>query len=72
MPSDSTSVKLEKKRQRKQSRKIARLAREKLKQEDPFSYYFGKIDQEKLDSDRRKSRRARNRSTMVMNVDKID
>jgi len=30
--------------QRKDARRERRIARAKLKQDDPFSYYFGKVD----------------------------
>lgn len=61
--SDTTSTKVEKKRQRKEARRQARLAREKLKQEDPFSYYFGQIDPDNEDQ-AKKAKRGRNRSAL--------
>ena len=63
--SDSPSVKLEKKKQRKEARKQARLAREKLKKEDPFSYYFGELDPDKGEGGK-KARRLKGRSTLSL------
>ena len=44
--SDTTSMKIVKKKQRKEARKKARLAREGQKTEDPFTYYFGEMKDE--------------------------
>ena len=62
--SDSPSVKLEKKKQRKEARRQARLAREKLKKEDPFSYYFGELDPDNPDADAKKAKKLNRRSTL--------
>lgn len=62
--SDSASVKLEKKKARKEARKVARLAREKLKKEDPFSYYFGKLDPD-IEEERKKVEKKMSRNSMM-------
>ena len=42
--SESSSTKRRKKEERKAAHKARREARAKLKHDDPFSYYFGKVD----------------------------
>jgi hypothetical protein len=42
--SDTTSAKRRKKWERKEARRKRREARVKLKEDDPFSYYFGRVD----------------------------
>lgn len=46
--SESSSVKRRKKEERKAARRARREARQKLKHDDPFSYYFGKVDPDTL------------------------
>ena len=42
--SDSSGTRRRNKKIRKQARKMARDNRELIKEEDPFLYYFGKVD----------------------------
>ena len=56
--SDTSSVKIIKRKQRKVARRLARRERAKLKQDDPFAYYFGVVDPDKRNEEIRESRRA--------------
>jgi len=46
--SDSSATRRHKKQLRRQARREARQSRERLKDEDPFLYYFGKADPDKV------------------------
>lgn len=46
--SDSSGTRRDKKQRRAQARREARQSRERLKDEDPFLYYFGKADPDKV------------------------
>ena len=56
--SDTSSVKIIKRKQRKVARRLARRERAKLKQDDPFAYYFGVVDPDKRNEEIRESKRA--------------
>ena len=47
--SDSSGTLRRKKKLRKEARRYVRLHRDQLKEEDPFLYYFGRVDRDKLD-----------------------
>ena len=46
--SDSSGTRLRNKCLRKKARKEVRKGRSMMKEEDPFLYYFGKIDKDKI------------------------
>lgn len=56
LSSDSSTTRRHNKKMRKEARRIARMNKDFLKEEDPFLYYFGKVDKDKVVEYRSKER----------------